>query len=133
MKLKNIKLPSNKKFGYFFSAIFLIASIYFYFTNNLSTSIILVFFLLIFFFTTLIKADLMVPLNKLWMKIGLIMGMIVSPIVLGIIFYGIFTIISLFFRLIGRDELNLKMKKKKSYWKKRELSNITSESFKQQS
>tara|TARA_A100001015_G_scaffold39738_1_gene43617 strand:- start:2689 stop:3090 length:402 start_codon:yes stop_codon:yes gene_type:complete len=132
MKLKNIKLPSNKKFGYFFSAIFLIASIYFHFTNNLSTSITLGFFFLIFFFTTLIKADLMLPLNKLWMKIGLIMGMIVSPIVLGVIFYGIFTTISLFFRLIGRDELNLKMKKKKSYWKKRELSNITSESFKQQ-
>ncbi len=132
MKLKNITLPSNKKFGYFFSVIFLITSIYFYFTNNLSTSFILGFFFLIFFFITLIKAELMLPLNKLWMKIGLIMGMIVSPIVLGVIFYGIFTPISFFFRLIGRDELSLKMKKKKSYWKKRELSNITSESFKQQ-
>ena len=132
MEQNSIKLPSNKNFGYFFSGIFLIASIYFYLIKIIFVSAFFVFLFLLFFIITLIKADLMSPLNKLWMKIGLCIGMIVSPIVLGFIFFGIFTTISIFTRLFGRDELNLKKINKLTYWKIRESSKIKVESFKQQ-
>jgi len=57
--------------------------------------------------------------------------MIVSPIVLGIIFFGLFTPIAFFMRLSGRDELRLKLSKKASHWVSRSEP-LKSESFKQQ-
>ena len=86
---------------------------------------------LIFLFLTIVKDDILLPLNKLWMRFGFLIGMIVSPIILGIIFFGLFTPIALIMKLSGRDELKLKLKKKPNHWISRsEL--IKSESFKQQ-
>ncbi len=64
-------------------------------------------------------------------KIGLLLIRIVSPIFLGVIFFGLFTPIAVLMRLIGRDELRLKLHKKSSYWIYRSES-IKSESFKKQ-
>ncbi|MDC0141186.1 SxtJ family membrane protein, partial [Pelagibacteraceae bacterium] len=67
----------------------------------------------------------------LWMRFGFLLGIIVNPLILGIIFFGIFTPISFVMKLSGRDELRLKFNKKPSHWISRnEL--IKSESFKQQ-
>ena len=71
---------------------------------------------------TFVNEHALLPLNKLWMKFGQLIGIIVSPIVLGIIFFGIFTPYSLLMRLFGRDELQLKLRKRKSYWKLRDQS-----------
>jgi hypothetical protein len=71
------------------------------------------------------------PLNKLWMRFGLLLAMIVSPIVLSTIFFGLFTPIALVMRLSRRDELRLKFYKKQSYWIVRREP-IKSESFKHQ-
>lgn len=127
----DIKLPSNHKFGYFFTFIFLIASLFFFFRE-----INLVFYLLgtcsiVFFLVTLFKAEILRPLNKLWMSFGLVLGMIVSPIVMGFIFFIIFTPIGILMRLFGRDELLLKFKTKPSYWTKRN-DDIQSNSFRKQ-
>lgn len=65
------------------------------------------------------------------MRFGLLLGMLINPIILGIIFYGLFTPISIFIRFIGRDELRLKLNNKTSYWIHRNEP-IKSESFKQQ-
>jgi polyferredoxin len=116
MKFSEIALPSNKKFGYFFTLIFLIFTLYFYLNSSNLWARIFTTAGVIFFFITLIKADLLLPLNKLWMRFGLILGMIVSPLVLGTIFFGIFTPIAFLMRLKGRDELKLKFKKKKDHW-----------------
>ena len=78
-----------------------------------------------------IKADLLHPLNKLWMRFGLLLGMIVSPIVLGAIFFLLFTPIAVLMRLFGRDELRLRFKKQSSHWIKREKE-TQSQSFKNQ-
>ena len=94
MKLSDIKLPSNKKFGLFFSLIFLLLSIYFFFVNLYyfySFSILLVFTFII----SLIKPKLLKPFNYIWMFIGYSIGRIVNPIVMGMIFFLIFTPISL--------------------------------------
>jgi len=80
---------------------------------------------------TFVKAEILLPFNKLWMKFGFILGKVVSPIVLGIIFFTIFMPIGILFRLIGRDYLSLKLKKKFSYWVKHETS-TRSEPFKNQ-
>jgi len=116
MKFTEIKLPSNKKFGYFFSLFFLIISSYFIYSSNHTIGIILAIFATLFLATTLLNADLLLPLNKIWMYFGVLLGMIISPIVLGIIFFGLFTPYSLIMSIIGRDELNLKYTKKESYW-----------------
>ena len=50
------------------------------------------------------------------MKFGILLGMIVSPIVMGLIFFGLFTPIAMLMRLFGRDELRLSLKKKKTHW-----------------
>ena len=86
---------------------------------------------MIFLFITLIKSDALLHLNKLWIRFGLLLGMLVSPIVLGVIFYGMFTPIAMLMRLSGRDELNLKFTQKISHWTTRKEV-IRSESFKNQ-
>ncbi|MDA9605664.1 SxtJ family membrane protein [Candidatus Pelagibacter sp.] len=122
MKITKVNLPSNKKFGAFFTLIFLLGSIYFYIKDE---KIVLYFFSclsLILLIITFTKSEMLLPLNKLWMKFGLVLGMIMGPIILGVIFFIIFVPIGILFRLIGRDELCLNFKNKLSYWQIREAS-----------
>lgn len=116
MNLTEIKLPSNKKFGYFFTSIFILMSIYFFIGSILSWAIFFAFTGVLLFVITFVKADLLLPLNKLWMHFGYLLGKIISPLVLGMIFFLIFTPIALLMRLSGRDELRLKFKNKNSHW-----------------
>lgn len=114
-----MKLPSNKKFGYFFSLVFLIVSTYFYYNETLIISYVFIILTAIFFIITIINADLFLPLNKIWMRFGFLLGKIISPIILGFIFFGLITPYGVIMRIFGRDELNLKKiksKKSKSYW-----------------
>ena len=108
------ELPSNRKFGFFFTAVFLIAAIYSHYVNSDAWVYILCALSASFLIITLVSADTLLPLNKLWMRFGLLLGMIASPIVMGVIFFGLFTPISFLIRLSGRDELRLKFTKKKS-------------------
>ena len=105
MKFSEIELPSNRKFGFFFTFVFAVAATYFYYLANLNWTYVFIAAALIFLLVTLVKSDALLPLNKLWMRFGLLLGRIVSPIVLGVIFFGLFTPIAMFMRIIGRDEL----------------------------
>ena len=131
MQFSEIELPSNKKFGFFFTFVFAVAAAYFFNSKNMIWAYIFSIASLTFLVVTVAKADILLPLNKLWMRFGLLLGMIVSPIVLGIIFFGLFTPIAFFMRLSGRDELRLKLSKKASHWISRSEP-LKSESFKQQ-
>ena len=126
------QLPSNKKFGLFFAIIFFLLALYFYHFFTLAlvfTSLsISVFFLL----AALFFDSILLPLNKLWMKFGLLLGVIVSPLVMSIIFFALFTPISLIMRLFGRDELRLKMRSRDSHWKLRYFDESGVDSFKHQ-
>ena len=113
MNFSEVKLPSNRKFGFFFTVIFLLSSFYLYYVDNKVMVYILGVICGIFLIVTIINADALLPLNKLWMKFGILLGKIVSPIIMGIIFFGIFTPIAILMRLSGRDELRLRLKKKK--------------------
>ena len=131
MKFSEIELPSNRKFGLFFTFLFAVAAAYFYYVENISWAYAFVAASSMFLLFTLIKADALLPLNKLWMWFGLLLGMIVSPIVLGVIFFGIITPIAITMRLSGRDELRLKSNKKATNWILRSKP-IKSDSFKHQ-
>ena len=124
-----LKLPSNRKFGFFFTFVFAAAAAYFYYAANVSWAYVFIAATLIFLIITLVKSAALLPLNKLWMRFGLLIGMIVSPIVLGTIFFGLFTPIAMLMRLSGRDELRLKFTQKASHWISRDEP-IKSESFK---
>ena len=131
MKTNNLNLPSNKKFGFFFTLILIIIAIYSHFKEFKVLYLILGILAFVFLIITLLKAHILKPLNKLWMRFGLVLGMIFSPIVMGFIFFFIFTPIGVLMRLFGRDELCLKFKKKSSYWVKRN-NDIYSNSFRSQ-
>ena len=131
MKFSDIELPSNKKFGFFFTFVFAILAFYFLFIDSILWAQALAILAVLFLLITVIIPQVLLPLNKLWMRLGLLLGMIVSPIVLGIIFFGLVTPYGVVMRMFGRDELRLKFTKKSSHWISRsEL--IKSDSFKNQ-
>ena len=132
MKYNNLILPSNKKFGYFFSFVFLIIAIYFYFIEIIIFSYAILFLFFVFLFLTIFKPNLLLPLNKLWIIFGLLLSYIVSPIILGAIYFVIFTPTALITKLVGRDELNLKFTKKGSNWKNRKNDTSFLNRFKNQ-
>ena len=72
------------------------------------------------------------PFNKLWFKFGLLLGKIISPIVLGLIFFVIITPVGLLMRLAGRDELQLKLNDSHTHWKIRSPVGPQPDSFKNQ-
>ena len=131
MKFSEIDLPSNRKFGFFFIFVFALAAAYFYYSANVSWTYVFIAAALAFLLVTLLKSDALLPLNKLWMRFGLLLGLIVSPIVLGFLFFGLFTPIAMLMRLSGRDELRLKFAQKVSHWISRDEP-IKPESFKHQ-
>ena len=101
---KKLKLPSNKKFGFFFCIIFFLLSSYLLFTNTKFVALIFGLFSILFFIVSLLKPNLLFPLNYVWMKLGLLLGKLISPIIIGAIFFFMFTPIAVIMRLIGRDE-----------------------------
>tara|TARA_B100000073_G_C23577352_1_gene510743 strand:- start:41 stop:439 length:399 start_codon:yes stop_codon:yes gene_type:complete len=131
MKLPETELPSNKKFGNFFTFVFIIMASYFYFNKSLNLTYIFGVVAAVFILVTILKDELLLPLNRLWMRFGLLIGMIIGPIILGLIFFILFSPVAIFMRLFGRDELHLKYKKKSSHWILRDDS-ICADSFKRQ-
>ena len=125
-------LPSNKKIGIFFFIILTILSVVLLIYNYLSVSLIALSTGLLFLTLAYLKPDLLLPVNKAWMGLGYLLGYIISPIVIGSIFFIIFTPISIFLKLIGRDELQLLNKNSKSYWRKRQNIKASQTTFKNQ-
>ena len=131
MKFSEIELPSNRKFGFFFALVFAMGAACFYNFANLTwayASTLVAFILLVI---TMLKNELFLPLNKLCMRFGFILRMLFGPLVLGIIFFGLFTPIAFVMRISGRDELRLKFSRKASHWVSRS-DPVKSESFKNQ-
>ena len=132
MNIDNIELPSNRKFGLFFTLVFMLMSSYFYIKLNLTALIFFSTLSFLMLLVTLVKDELLDPFNKLWMRIGILIGMVVSPLIMGIIFIMMFVPSSLLMKLLGRDELRLILKNKKTHWKNRDFDLDKSNSFKNQ-
>jgi len=115
-----IKISSNRSFGLLFFVVFLIVSLW-PLTHEGSIRIWSVIISAVFLILGLINSKLLTPLNLLWFKFGMILGAIVSPIVMGIVFFLVVTPIGLALSIMGKDLLNKKYnKKKETYWIKRE-------------
>ena len=113
------KISSNRSFGILFSIVFAIIAFWPIINGNplrLWSIPISVIFLVL----GLLNSKLLNPLNIVWVKFGELLGRIIAPIVMAIIYFIIVTPIGLFMRLIGKDLLNLKFSKANSYWIKRE-------------
>ncbi len=113
--MADVKIGSNRSFGIVFFIVFLLISIY-PLINNESIRIWSLIASLIFLFLGIINSNILSPLNKLWFKFGIFLGKIISPIIMGIIFFLVVTPIGLIMRLIGKDVLNLRYNNFKSYW-----------------
>jgi len=120
--MKKDILPTNRNFGIVFTVVFLIISFWPLLKNGdiRYWSLIISF---IFFVLALMNSKILTPLNKVWMKFGLILGKIVSPLVMGLIFFFVVTPTGIIMRLLGKDILNLKKNSKNTYWLKKDNKN----------
>ncbi|MGA0129611.1 MAG: hypothetical protein ACO3I1_10040 [Burkholderiales bacterium] len=132
MSNDNILLPSNKKFGIVmgFVAISFGGFVVFHQIRLIGYVLLLVGFLLIF--GALKNSEWLSPLNRAWMRFGELLGKVVSPILLSLIFFSIFFPVSLFFKLIGRDELKLRRVPLTSYWVEKKERAHAPKSFRRQ-
>ena len=113
--MSEIKISSNRSFGIVFFVVFLLIALYPLLKgNDLRIWSLIISF--IFFTLGLINSNLLTPLNKLLFKFGLFLGKIISPLIMGIIFFIVVTPIGIIMRLLKKDLLNLKYDKKDSYW-----------------
>ena len=116
------KLPSNRSFGLLFFFVFIIIGLW-PIINSESIRIWSVVISLIFFILGIFNAKILTPLNKVWMSFGKLLGNFVSPLVMGIIFFGVVTPTGLILKLFSKDILNLKKNKNDTYWLKKNNSN----------
>ena len=113
--MKKDILPTNRNFGIVFTIVFLIISFWPLLKNGdiRYWSLIIAF---IFFILALINSKILTPLNKAWMKFGLILGKIFSPLVMGIIFFFVVTPTGIIMKLLRKDLIKLKKNNDESYW-----------------
>ena len=112
------KKENNKEFGILFFIVFLIIGLW-PLLNNSSIRIWALIIALLFLVLGILNLQILTPLKKGWIKFGELLGKIISPIIMGFIFFLIITPIGLFMRLIGKDLLNLKYNNDQTYWTKR--------------
>ena len=113
------KVNSNRSFGIVFFVVFLLIS----FWPSIEGQSLRIWALtvsLIFLVLGLLNSKLLSPFNLIWVKFGEVLGRIIAPIAMGVVYFIIITPIGLFMRLIGKDLLRTKFSKNNSYWIKRE-------------
>jgi hypothetical protein len=126
------KLPSNATFGWFFVAVFSAVAAYAFWSGWSAVSLVTLIAAISLALATLLSPQLLAPLNRLWYGLGMLLGKIISPIVLGLIFFVLITPVSLVTRLFERDELKMKKRNVESYWVDRSPPGPPSDSFKNQ-
>ena len=110
----------NRGFGLLFFIVFLVLALW-PLRNGEEINFYLIFIALIFLLLGLVNSKILTPLNKGWIKFGEILGRIIAPIIMAIVYFLILTPVSLFVRLFGKDLISMKFNDSlKSYWIKRE-------------
>lgn len=127
-----VKGSSNRTFGFVFAGFFALVSVLGYWHGSdrwhywvpLSA---------IFLIVAFAAPQILAPLNRLWMKFGLLLHKVMSPLILGIMFYGCITPIGFLMRLTGKDPLRQKFDSTaQSYWIVRSPPGPLPETFKDQ-
>ena len=120
-----VKISSNRSFGLVFFLVFLIIALWpLKYEEDIrlwSLALSIIFFIL-----GVLNSKLLTPLNKLWFKFGIFLGSIVSPIIMGIVYFLVVTPTGIFMRLLGKDLLKTsKVKNASTYWLKRDKQHGT--------
>ena len=127
--MDDIKVGSNRSFGIVFFVVFLIIAFY-PIVNDGTLRVWALIISLVFIGLGLLNSRILTPLNKIWFKFGIFLGKIVSPAVMGLIFFLVLTPTGMFMRIIKKNFLNLKFDDSKSYWiKKDELKSKMKNQF----
>ena len=113
--MDDVKTSSNRSFGIVFFIVFLLIALY-PLINKGELRLWSLIISSIFFILGILNSKILTPLNKLWFKFGIFLGKIVSPIIMGIIFFFVVTPTGVLMRIFGKDILNLKYNNNKSYW-----------------
>tara|TARA_B100001057_G_scaffold315230_1_gene315334 strand:+ start:4396 stop:4782 length:387 start_codon:yes stop_codon:yes gene_type:complete len=111
----NIKVPSNRNFGIVFFIVFLLISLY-PLINSESVRFWALIISFIFLCLGILNSRILTPLNKLWFKFGIFLGKIISPFIMGVVFFFVVTPTGLLMKLFRKDLLNLGFNNKKTYW-----------------
>ena len=113
------KNNQNRSFGLLFFAVFLILALW-PLTKKGEINLYLILIAVIFLILGLSNSKILTPLNKTWIKFGELLGRIIAPIVMALVYFLILTPISLLVRLFGKDLIGMKFRNDiKSYWIKR--------------
>ena len=113
--MDEIKLGSNRSFGIVFFVVFLLIATY-PLLNHGDIRLWSLLLSFIFLILGLVNSKILTPLNKLWFRFGIFLGKIISPLIMGLIFFVVVTPIGLIMRLLKKDILALKYSEQKSYW-----------------
>ena len=113
--MNDVKIGSNRSFGIVFFVVFLLIGLY-PLINADGIRIWSIIISLVFLILGLTNSKILNPLNKLWFKFGILLGKIISPLVMGIIFFLVVTPIGILMKLLNKDLLNLKFNNKETYW-----------------
>ena len=113
--MDDLKISSNRSFGIVFFIVFILIAFY-PLINQEEIRIWSVLISLLFLILGIINSKILTPLNKVWFKFGIFLGKIISPIVMGLIFFLVVTPIAFLMRILNKDLLNLKFSKNNSYW-----------------
>ena len=113
--MDEIKLGSNRSFGIVFFVVFLLIATY-PLLNHGDIRLWSLLLSFIFLILGLVNSKILTPLNKLWFRFGIFLGKIISPLIMGLIFFLVVTPIGLIMRLLKKDILALKYSEEKSYW-----------------
>jgi len=116
-KFSKVKIGSNRSFGFVFFIVFFIVAFWNFRGEFSQIRTIPLYISLVFLILGLINSKLLTPLNKLWFKLGMLLGAIIAPFVMMLVFFIVVTPIGLIMKLMGKDLLNKKINKNvKSYW-----------------
>lgn len=133
MRLGKTELPSDRVFGLFGTAVAAAFGAFYVLEGRFSAAAAIGLVAVFAGAATLLRPRLLRPLNKAWMMLGLALARVVSPIVLGILFFGLFTPLALLLRMSGRDELRLRRPPAaETYWRLREPPGPGRASFRRQ-
>jgi predicted membrane metal-binding protein len=133
-KRDDVKAPSERSFGFTFAAVFaLLAAFSYWHRGGSNTFYVTIAVSAVFAVVTLAAPRILRPLNLIWLKFGLLLHKIVNPVIMGILFFGIFTPMGVVMRMFGVDFLHTKRKPAAaSYWIAKSDDNIPDSSMKNQ-
>ena len=115
-----IKMSSNRSFGLVFFVVFLIVALW-PLKSGEDLRLWSLVISVIFFILGVLNSRLLTPLNKLWFKFGILLGSIVSPLIMGLVYFFVVTPMGVLMRLLGKDLLKMnKIKNASTYWIKRD-------------